>query len=243
MRIVYILLGFVVISGCQRVKTPEPLYTDLLEKQQLQLTQQSRRIAELDESQKRLGSQMNLVALRLDELITTVNRNTKKTQQIKPKVQEEIKTERFSDELLVLGRVEWLWVDAVKDYLKARVDTGAATSSLHAKNIQPFERDGADWIKFEIDVDDRQWELEAPLVKYKKVKQASNASWDKRPVVTMTVSIDGYIEESQFTLVDRSSMIYPILLGRSFLTDLAIVDVSKKFIHKRKTTAVTNADQ
>ena len=137
------------------------------------------------------------------------------------------------DDKVTLGRIEWVWLDLNQSYAKARIDTGASTSSIHAESIQPFERDGQNWVKFVTRVNDVAYPMEAKLVKQTRVKQASLDEFDDRLVVNLNVGIGELYSESLFTLADRSKMLYPVLIGRNFLRDVAVVDVSKKFIHKR----------
>ncbi|WP_289302809.1 RimK/LysX family protein, partial [Methylophaga sp. UBA3996] len=68
---------------------------------------------------------------------------------------------------------------------------------------------------------------EAPLVRYVKIRQASTDTLDKRPVASLTVRLGKMTEVAEFTLNDRTHMTYPILLGREFLRDVAVVDVAK----------------
>ncbi|MCX4186712.1 ATP-dependent zinc protease [Methylophaga sp. OBS4] len=135
---------------------------------------------------------------------------------------------------LVLGRVEWLWIEAVNRVFKARIDTGATTSSISAQDVVVFERDGKRWVRFRLapDETDDRYEVEAPLVRHVRIRQSSGDGdkLDRRPVVSLKVKVGNLIEDTEFTLTDRSHMLYPILLGREFLKDIAVVDVAKKFI-------------
>ncbi len=138
---------------------------------------------------------------------------------------------------LVIGRVEWVWLDALNKKLKARVDTGATLSSIHATKIERFERDGKNWVRFTMQVNAegeqganiKEQEFEAPLARNAKIRQASAEELDARPVVRLRMRLGHLEEEVDFTLTNRSEMNYPILLGRRFLQDIAVVDVSLKF--------------
>lgn len=138
---------------------------------------------------------------------------------------------------LVIGRVEWVWIDALNKKLKARVDTGAALSSIHATKIERFERDGKNWVRFTMQVNaegeqginSKDQEFEAPLARNAKIRQASAEDLDTRPVVRLRMRLGHLEEEVDFTLTNRSEMNYPILLGQRFLQDIAIVDVALKF--------------
>lgn len=136
----------------------------------------------------------------------------------------------------VVGRNEWAWFDLLGRNLKARVDTGALTSSLNAIDLQPFERDGRRWIRFRVpdqEHPDGGDVYETRLVRYVRIKQASADGMDRRPVVKLLVRVGELVDETEFTLNNREDMLYPVLLGRSFLRDVAIVDVSRVFVQPK----------
>lgn len=151
-------------------------------------------------------------------------------------VKPEVDTSKDSAKL-VIGRVEWVWIDALNKKLKARVDTGATLSSIHATKIERFERDGKNWVRFIMQVNAegeqgtnvKEQEFEAPLARNAKIRQASAEELDARPVVRLRMRLGHLEEDVDFTLTNRSEMNYPILLGRRFLQDIAVVDVSLKF--------------
>lgn len=137
-------------------------------------------------------------------------------------------------EKLVFGRLERVEVRGLEGGLKARVDTGATTSSLHAQNVTEFERDGERWVRFEtFDRDDKPVELEAPVARYIRIRQASSEELDRRPVVKLPIRLGRIEESTEFSLTDRDDMLYPMLLGRSFFMDIAVVDVSRKFVETK----------
>ncbi|MEL7290809.1 MAG: ATP-dependent zinc protease [Pseudomonadota bacterium] len=138
------------------------------------------------------------------------------------------------DELL-LGAVEKVSIDSIEQVFDARIDTGAATSSLNAVDIQEFERNGKNWVRFHLsdgktELDDENW-IEAPIIRFVKIRQSSNDEVERRAVVELWVKLGKIHEKAQFTLADRSQMSHPILLGREFIRDIAIVDVSQQYIH------------
>lgn len=137
---------------------------------------------------------------------------------------------------LVLGQTEWLWIEAVNRVFPARVDTGATTSSLTAQDIVTLERDGQKWARFTIvpeEGSDNSYEVEAPIARIANIRQSSTNELDKRPVVRLTIRIGNMTDTAEFTLTDRSHMSYPILLGREFLKDIAVVDVAKKNVQPK----------
>ncbi|MGF1729656.1 ATP-dependent zinc protease family protein [Photobacterium kasasachensis] len=136
---------------------------------------------------------------------------------------------------VILGEEEWVWLDSIQSFFKARIDTGATTSSLNAIDIQIFERDGKEWARFNLNHTfegngDNSEIVEAPVVRWVKVRQSTSEQSERRPVIEAWVKLGQLHEKAQFTLADRSHMTYPVLLGREFFKDIALVDVGKKFV-------------
>jgi len=140
-----------------------------------------------------------------------------------------------SDGKLLLGRIEWVWINNVDQALKARVDTGAGTSSLNAVKVEVFERNGRRWVRFDLPLDEGgdSKTLESPLVRHTRLRQSATDGMDRLPVVRLKLRLGSFVEETEFTLADRSGMIYPVMLGREFLQDIAIVDVARKFVQPK----------
>jgi len=138
-----------------------------------------------------------------------------------------------------VGRSEWIGLPDVGTYLKARVDSGANTSSLSASEITRFERDGVNWVRFKLGVTDDdvvvegvrdEW-IEAPVERRVRILQA--AGEESRPVVSLMMTLGPIREVVEFTLNDRTHLSYPVLLGRRFLMDIAVIDVAESFLHER----------
>jgi len=135
---------------------------------------------------------------------------------------------------VVLGEIEKVTIDAIDQTFEARVDTGAATSSLNAIDIEQFERNGKNWVRFHLSdgstpLSDDNW-IEAPVIRFVKIRQSTNEEVERRAVIELWVKVGSIHEKAQFTLADRSQMSNPILLGREFIRDIAVVDVSKKYV-------------
>ncbi|CAM3420254.1 ATP-dependent zinc protease [Halomonas lysinitropha] len=139
----------------------------------------------------------------------------------------------------VLGRSEWIGLPGVGTYLKARIDSGATTSSLSATEITRFERDGENWVRFKLGLNEDdsvvdsvrdEW-IEVPVERRVRIIQASGE--DSRPVISLLMILGPLREAVQFTLNDRSHLDYPVLLGRRFLMDIAVIDVAEQYLHDR----------
>jgi len=135
-------------------------------------------------------------------------------------------------EQLIIGAVEEIQLPDYEINLKARIDTGATTTSINAQNIKKFERDGKKWVKFEIHNEKGKLAaLEKPVFRTVNIKRHGSES-QSRYVVKIKLKLGTIDMVSEVTLADRSKFTYPLLIGRSFLTDMAIVDVSKEFTTK-----------
>jgi hypothetical protein len=131
------------------------------------------------------------------------------------------------------------WIEKVRienqDYdIKAKLDTGAKTSSIHAINIKPFKKDGKRWAKFTLlltDSKDNQYKvnLEKPRSRKANIKN-HDGNHDSRYVVDLDLCFNGRKFITEFTLADRSEYIYGVLLGRQFLKRAAIIDPGKTFL-------------
>lgn len=130
--------------------------------------------------------------------------------------------------LAVLGEIEQVRIEPPGLQLTARLDTGASGSSLHALEVREFERDGKSWVKFQL-VDAKTGEsveVSRPVVRAVTLKNPSGA---KRYVVSLKATIAGVAQFTEFALTDRASQRYPVLIGRNFLRDQAVVDVGRRF--------------
>ena len=154
-------------------------------------------------------------------------------------IREECRVEEPEDNKTLLGRSEWVGLPSIGTYLKARVDSGANTSSLSAAEITRFERDGEDWVRFKLALNDDdivveqvrdEW-IEAPIERRVKIVQASGE--ESRPVISLLMTLGPIRENVEFTLTDRTHLDYPVLLGRRFMMDIATIDVAETYLHDR----------
>lgn len=135
-------------------------------------------------------------------------------------------------ERVVMGWLESVFFRPWNVRMTAKLDTGANTSSLHAERIERFTRDGRKWVRFTVvKSEDKKFVVERPVVRTANIKQHGKGS-AQREVVTMVLCKNGREYDTEFTLVDRSNFSYPVLLGRSFLKQAALVDASETFLFK-----------
>ena len=138
------------------------------------------------------------------------------------------------ENLKVIGNQEWcsfknLGVPAIK----ARIDSGAKTSSIQANNISKFKRNNQNWVRFEIQpiTENRSIsiECEAKIEDIRSVKSSSGIA-ENRYVIKSEVTLGGESWEIELTLANRDTMEFKMLLGREAMQDKLIVNPSIEFI-------------
>ena len=146
---------------------------------------------------------------------------------------------------ILVGALEQVWLSNLNLALPARVDTGAETASLDARNIELFERNGRRWVRFEIlhPGTDKPLVLERKLKRMVMIVQSSTTEPERRPVIQLGITIGSVSQTAEFTLSNRSHLDYQILIGRNILQDVMVVDVSQKNIapYVRAEAAAENA--
>ncbi len=118
--------------------------------------------------------------------------------------------------------------------VKAKIDTGAKTSALHAENIKIFTKDGQDFVRFDIPPLKKKEDLvvtcEAPLVDRRAVT-SSNGEREKRYVINTQVEFADKVFNAEITLTSRHKMAFRMLMGRDALRKARIaVDPAKSFL-------------
>jgi len=137
---------------------------------------------------------------------------------------------RNAGDKVVVGEIEYVRLHPPGKVFEARIDTGATTSSLSAVDVQKFERDGENWVRFKIPEHNGRdvIEMEEPVARFARIIQSSAEDGERRPVVELQYKLGGVTRVAEFTLSDRSHLDFPVLVGRNVLRDLIIVDVSRK---------------
>ena len=137
----------------------------------------------------------------------------------------------------VIGWREWVQIPELGVFeIKAKVDTGAATSSLHAFRLERFEKDGLSFVRFEIHPRQRSKrpsiECEAPIVRDTAVRNPGGRT-ELRPVIASTLVIAGQPVEALINLTGRDEMGYRMLLGRRTLRNRFVVDPGRSYLGPR----------
>jgi ribosomal protein S6--L-glutamate ligase len=135
---------------------------------------------------------------------------------------------------VILGSEEWFsFPDLGIPTIKARVDSGAKTSALHAINIAPFIKDEKNWVKFDINPIQNDLKTiihcEAPLVD-KRIVKSSSGYREQRYVIQTTLDIGTASWTIEMTLTNRDSMGFRMLLGREAMSGRVLVDPEQLFL-------------
>ncbi len=137
------------------------------------------------------------------------------------------KAKKVASGRVVLGRVEWVTVSSQNIRVKARVDSGAATSSIHAVKIEEKLLDGKKYVQFEtFDEENKPYVLLKEVIKSARIKSATGGM-EKRYVVNMKIKIGNQDHDIKVNLTDREHMKYKFLVGRNLLIGNFVVDVSQ----------------
>jgi len=141
-------------------------------------------------------------------------------------------------ELKIIGWREWVSLtDLDIDMIKAKVDSGARTSSLHAFDIEIYKRGENKFVKFSIHPDQKsekkEKECRSKILEFRKVK-SSNGQVELRPVILTKVKLLDEVWEVEMTLTNRDEMGFRMLLGRESIRKKFLIDTGKSFYGNKK---------
>ncbi len=146
---------------------------------------------------------------------------------------------------VIAGWVEKISFPESDAVIKAKLDTGATISSIHAENIVYLKKESTDesisgkgkrkaqsWVKFDLVLKEKGKQIRIPMERPKKKRvmiKNHDGNHDSRPVVSLDFCFNGHLYTTDFTLADRSEFVYGALLGRQFLEKVALVDSNATF--------------
>lgn len=132
---------------------------------------------------------------------------------------------------VIVGEMERFFLVEPGLVYNARIDSGAETSSLDARNITRFERDGSNWVRFDVPLpeSDEFVTLESEVSRRVKIIQASADTAERRVVVELQFMIGNHRQQAEFTLTNREHLSQVVLVGRNILRDVMLIDVGEEF--------------
>jgi len=144
---------------------------------------------------------------------------------------------------IILGWREWLALPQLGiGMLKAKLDTGARSSSLHVDTLETFQRNGTLWLRFTLHASRRQPQhvrCEAPAVD-RRVVTDTGGRRTERWFIRSEVLLAGQCFDADINLVDRRHMLFPMLLGRSAIDGRFAVDPACSYTQPRPPMAATD---
>ncbi|MGV1015547.1 MAG: ATP-dependent zinc protease, partial [Methyloceanibacter sp.] len=141
---------------------------------------------------------------------------------------------RLSKNPLKVGWREWVGLpDLGVDAVKAKIDTGARTSALHAYRIEPFWRKGGLWLRFELNPIQRsrttRVSCEARAVGERTVRN-SGGGIERRYIITTLLKLGDMAWTIELALTNRDHMGFRMLLGRTALQGRVLIEPGRSFL-------------
>jgi len=221
LKLLTLITGIALLSsGCamNQFKQRE----SVLNQQQQQLEEQQQQLQMEDSRLATLKAALDQEQMRLSVLKKSLN-----------SAADEPSSQTGSGSHVIVGELEYVYISPPNIQFSARIDTGAKTSSLNALGLTEFERDGKPHVRFHIinPETNKKVEMIRRVIRHVKIKEHEGES-KSRPVVKMRIRLGNLDQRVPMTLADRSEFKNQVLIGRNFLRDFAIVDVSQKYLSK-----------
>jgi hypothetical protein len=140
----------------------------------------------------------------------------------------------MTQRMQTLGWREWIALPGLGlDRIKAKVDSGARTSALHAFFVEPFARRGSDWVRFGIHPQQLDCDVavtcEARVVDQRKVTDSGGHA-ERRYVIETLVAVGARQRSIELTLTNRDPMRFRVLLGRTALSGVYLIDPGRSYL-------------
>ncbi|WP_028239218.1 retropepsin-like aspartic peptidase RloA [Stutzerimonas azotifigens] len=159
----------------------------------------------------------------------------------------------LASEKTIYGLNEYVALPEFNLEVSAKLDTGAETASLSARDIERFKRNGESWVRFYLAIDDaHEHPIERPLARISKIKRRAgdidpeeDRTYTARPVIELDLCLGKVQRSIEVNLTDRSAFQYPLLIGSRALTRFgALVDPSLTYAAgKPGCSTVSDADE
>lgn len=137
-----------------------------------------------------------------------------------------------AEPLATFGYLEYVRTGVDNMLLRAKLDTGADTSSLGYRHIEHIRNADGNWVMVTIaNSKGESFSTLRKVVRVATIRRHGAPSVD-RPVILVDLCLGGIRKKTEMTLTDRSKFSTPVLIGRSYLAGAAIVDSSRKYTTK-----------
>jgi len=138
------------------------------------------------------------------------------------------------EEPVRLGYLENVQIGNLALELKGKLDTGADTSSIHARDVEIYKRGKRDnWVRFRlVGRGGRSIRYDQNVIRFVQIKTKVGGTI-RRPVIRMPICVGGVVGRAEINLADRAEFEYDVLIGREFLANRVIVDSGTSFTSDR----------
>lgn len=138
------------------------------------------------------------------------------------------------EQLPMLGWREWV---ALPEFgiaqIKAKIDTGARSSALHTVDMEPYQKAGENWLMFTVEAKQKQpgllIECHAPI-KDRRIVSDSGGHKQRRYVIETQLVFGQHLIQAEITLTNRDSMRFRMLLGRTAMNKVFIIDPHASYL-------------
>ena len=129
-----------------------------------------------------------------------------------------------------IGWREWIYLPKYGDFaIKAKVDTGARTSALHATQIKEYDKNGKILISFRLHQSKKHIDISTQLIRYIKITSSFGNS-EIRPLIRLKIRLGERSWFTEVTLTKRTRMTYPMLIGRNTLMKKYLIHSHKSYL-------------
>ncbi|NOY72645.1 MAG: hypothetical protein GXP14_09765 [Gammaproteobacteria bacterium] len=248
--VIFLYIIIFLLSGCvatqkplmpvdpEPVLSPEQLQDELLSHEQrltqtivgiFQQSQQSQQLMQIDADLNTLLAQVD----KINERSKRVRRAVAKVEKAYPP-----KAPPLIEDKLLLGEREWVYLNEFEHVFTAYIDPGVDSSMLKVDNINLFERDGDQWVRFDVllpgDNKSESETVKTFKLKVQRMIRIKSRSSDKKslryPVIQVNLKIGKYQGMTDIYLGTQGKRKHALVLGRKFLKDIAVIDISQTFI-------------
>jgi hypothetical protein len=144
----------------------------------------------------------------------------------------------FCGDKPIFGRIEKVGLVEKRITLDAKLDTGAAMTSLSATSITIINNDGKSWVRFSTILPNETINWVKPLIGYARIlmrseeyEKNSTPVYSRRPVIMLQICMGHHEEKVLVNLVDRTHFRYPMLLGSNALKKYkGVIDVAEQYL-------------
>ena len=129
-----------------------------------------------------------------------------------------------------IGWREWIYLPKFDDFaIKAKVDTGARTSALHATQIKEYDNNGKKLVSFRLHQSKKHIDISTQLIRYLKITSSFGDS-EIRPLIRLKIRLGERSWFTEVTLTKRNRMTYPMLIGRNTLMKKYLIHSHKSYL-------------